>query len=62
MKQLILGIFSIVLGALTIYMGMRDYTHKLLPEVLYFVFGAILIVLGVYKLIEITSYRHNNKE
>jgi len=62
MKFVILSILCIVFGMLTIFMGMRDYPHKLLPEVMYFLFGSILIVLGVYKLFEITSYwKDNNK-
>lgn len=62
MKYVILSILCIVFGILTIFMGVRDYPHKLLPEVLYFVLGSILIVLGVYKLFEITSYRNDHNE
>jgi uncharacterized membrane protein HdeD (DUF308 family) len=62
MKQLLLGILSIVFGVLTLYMGVRDYTYKLLPEFLYFVFGAILILLGVYAISEFISYRKDSNE
>jgi sulfite exporter TauE/SafE len=47
MKQ---PIISIVLGVLVIIMGLRDNEYKMIPQVLYYVFGAILILFGVYKL------------
>jgi hypothetical protein len=47
MKQPIL---YIVLGGVVIIGGLRYNEHRLIPEFLYYVFGSIAIIFGIYKL------------
>lgn len=47
MKQALL---YIVIGLLVILGGLRYNEFRLIPEFLYYVFGSIAIVFGIYKL------------
>ncbi len=48
MKQ---SILYIVLGALIIIGGLRQNEHRLIPEFLYYIFGGISLIFGIYKLL-----------
>ena len=52
MKQPIL---YIVMGALAIFGGLSYDEYRFIPEFLYYVFGGISIVFGIYKLVNTAS-------
>ena len=52
MKQ---AIFFIGIGILTIIGGINYNEYRLIPEFLYYVFGAVAIIFGIYKLFTDTS-------
>jgi hypothetical protein len=53
-------VVNIIIGILIIIMGLRDNEYKIIPQVLYFVFGGIAILIGFYKLL--TSEPDDNKD
>lgn len=58
MKQ---SILYIVLGVLAIIGGLRHNENRFIPEILYYVFGVIVIVFGIYKLLSSESNDQEDK-
>ena len=44
-------ILNIILGIVVIIGGLRYNEYRLIPEFLYYVFGGIAIIFGIYKLL-----------